>query len=131
MENLSFDQYCAVSVYPGATHPVKTYVVLLFAPDKTVAEKTLADYSGPWAPVLYENCRFSLAELTQAEADIRCFIEDHPEIIVENITRGPFEDSIKILVRQPFEELTDFVEKYPMESIFWISEQDIRLFNPD
>lgn len=131
LENLSFDQYCAVSVYPGATHPVKTYVVLLFAPDKTVAEKTLADYSGPWAPVLYENCRFSLAELTQAEADIRCFIEDHPEIIVENITRGPFEDSIKILVRQPFEELTDFVEKYPMESIFWISEQDIRLFNPD
>jgi hypothetical protein len=131
LENLSLDQYCAVSVYPGATHPVKTYVVLLFAPDKTVAEKILEDYSGPWAPVLYENCRFSLAELTQAEADIRRFIEDHPEIIVENITRDPFEDSVKILVRQPFEELTGFVEKYPMKSIFWISEQDIRLSNPD
>lgn len=131
LENLSSDQYCAVSVYPGATSPNKTYVVLLFAPDRSAAEKVLRNYSGPWAPVLYERSQFSLTELTQAETDISRFAKEHPKIAIEDVRRDELEDSIRLLVRQPYEDLTAFVENYPRKGIFWISVQDIHLSNPD
>jgi len=131
LENLTSEQYCAISIYPGTSSPIKTYVVLLLAPDRTVVDNLLCTYSGSWAPVLFEQSRFSLSELTQAEDDLNQFLEEHSEITVVRIEREPLEDSIGILVREPFDELTSFVENYPLKDIFWISVQDLHLSNPD
>ena len=130
-ENLTPKQYCYIS----SSKMDGRYRVLLFAPDKAAVETLLEEYTGPWAPVLHRYVPFTWADKVQAEADMRHFIENHPET-----------PDVEIVVSSEWVEVTDqsndpnadysglrsFAENYPFPDIYLILDyDDTHPTNPD
>ena len=121
-ENLTPAQYNTIS--SSYANYDTTYIVHIVAPNKAPIEKLLNAYSGPWAPVYYESCRFSEAERNRAEVDLRRFLKADREMekAVNWVDKVGFEDFIVVTVKSHPEKLTAFFENYPEKDIFIVED---------
>ena len=131
-ENLTPAQYNTIS--SSYANYDTTYIVHIVAPNKAPIEKLLNAYSGPWAPVYYESCRFSEAERNRAEVDLRRFLKADREMerAVSEVFKVEFMDCIEVYVKSRPDKLVAFFENYPNKDIFCVEDWvDPDTLNPD
>lgn len=131
-ENLTPAQYNTIS--SSYANYDTTYIVHIVAPDKAPIEKLLNTYSGPWAPVYYESCRFSEAERRRAQLDLRRFLKADQEMerAVSDVFKDEYTDFISVFVKSHPDKLTAFFENYPNKDIFLVMDwEDPDTLNPD
>ncbi len=131
-ENLTPAQYNTISLSFGQQDG--TYFVHVAAPNKASIEELLNVYSGPWAPVYYETCRFSEAERKRAQLDLRRFLKADQEMerAVSEVFKVEFMDCIEVYVKSRPDKLVAFFENYPNKDIFCVEDWvDPDTLNPD
>ncbi len=131
-ENLTPAQYNTIS--SSYANYDTTYIVHIVAPNKAPIEKLLNAYSGPWAPVYYESCRFSEAERKRAQLDLRRFLKADQEMerAVSEVFKVEFMDCIEVYVKSRPDKLVAFFENYPNKDIFCVEDWvDPDTLNPD
>ncbi len=124
--NLAPKDYTSIVLYRGQ--------VDLKAMEKAPIDTLLRDYDGPWAPIYFRQTTFSRVDLMQAKAAIKALYQGRPggpQLMRLDIYEGG-EPKVLAEVVEIDDELTAFVENYPIQDIFEISrfvpEEDI---NPD
>lgn len=135
--NLTIKEYCRIEVQKDwSISPERTpnyYTVEILAADKAPIDALLQNYDGPWAPIYFEEVPYSLLDLKRADADLKTFLEEHPEIEVMSYS-SDFDKflSVEAEVVELTDELTSFVENYPIQDIYcimkYVPEED---WNPD
>lgn len=131
--NLRPKDYCYIGVESGGKDPStgeRIWAVEVYAPDKAPFDTLLQDYDGPWAPVHFNQSPRTFLDLAQAQTDMQVFLEQHPEIEVTLFSLAQNDQVIFLEVAEMTDELTAFVENYPVKDIFKIHKPPFDV-NPD
>lgn len=134
--NLSPKDYSSIHTWwewKDDAHEDHVYSVLFNGPDKAPIDALLRDYDGPYAPVWFNENPRTLFDLKRAEEDIRVFFEEHPETEMVDIDSREWEIMCNMVtVMEITDELTAFVENYPVKDIYEIMEYiPEEMINPD
>lgn len=127
--NLSPKDYSSVHdtlevKYGDETHENHVYYVDVYGPSKAPIDAMLRDYDGPYAPIYFHQLERTLLDLWRAEDDWEDFWIHHTEEIG---FRGFYTNDWEfmchsITVEEVTDELTAFVENYPVKDIFEIDQ---------
>lgn len=136
--SLAPKDYCGIDVLadianrdPETGEMTWCYAVEVFAQDKAPIDKLLQDYHGPWAPVYFVPAAFSRVDLVQAEVDMNDFLDEHPDIRVAAVNRADGDMVVYVETIEPSDELTAFVEEYPVQGVYNVFEYFTTDLNPD
>lgn len=133
--NLSPKDYSSVHdtlevKYGDETHENHVYYVDVYGPSKEPIDALLQEYDGPYAPICFHPLERTLLDLWRAEDDWEDFWIHH-EVDLRGFYTNDWEFMChSITVTEITEELTAFVENYPVKDIFHI-EQYLGEPNPD
>lgn len=133
LDHLSSDQYLLIECddYYDIGEGESRYHVFIWAENIEPFQNLLDSYDGPWTPILFGEVPYSLNDLMKAEADMKAFLEEHPEITYEEM--GTTRDIVYVdWVKDGYEELQQFVDGYPSPELFSITKYvPEEMWNPD
>ena len=119
--------------YGDETHENHVYYVDVYGPSKEPIDALLREYDGPYAPIWFHPMERTLFDLWRAEDDWEDFLRGHWEVGSRGLHTNDWEFICHtIVVENITDELTAFVENYPVKDIFWVEEYvPWEMENPD
>lgn len=141
LEHLTPDDYVLIECHheltwgwepTGETETIDYYISIL-AEDKEPFQKLLDSYHGPWTPVVFQQESFSLSDLMEAQAEVKAFLEAHPEIVYDDLRIAGDYVAVE-WVREGYEQLREFTESYnDSHDVYVFAEKFVpeEMLNPD
>lgn len=119
--------------YGDETHENHVYYVDVYGPSRDPIDAMLREYDGTYAPVWFHPLERTLLDLWRAEDDWEDFLLHHMEVGPRGVHTNDWEFMCHtIIVEEITDELTTFVENYPVKDIFEIEEYvPWEMMNPD
>lgn len=125
LENLTPKEYGVIDTYAEIKSPYDPEnievlrSVRVIAPNKAPIDEVLQQYDGPYAPIFFYQNKNTLSNMTQARKDVQAFLAEHPEIEVTAFGEA-WPQLVAVWVEEFSDELTSFVENYPIKGIYKI-----------
>lgn len=136
--NLSPKDYSSVHdtlevKYGDETHENHVYYVDVYGPSRDPFDAMLRDYDGPFAPIAFHPLERTLLDLWRAEDDWDDFLLHHMDVGPRGFFTNDWDHMRhSITVEEITDELTAFVENYPVKDIYEIVEYvPWEMLNPD